>query len=207
MDKKAHWEAKYRGASPDRLSWYQAEPEPSLSLIRAAVTGEARIIDVGGGASLLVDALLAAGYAHLTVLDLSASALALARARLGSHAANVRWIEADILDASLPGEGYELWHDRAVFHFLTGAAERRRYVQRLRGALSQEGHVVIGTFAPEGPPRCSGLDVVRYSAERLRAELGPGFHLVQDISYRHQTPDGRDQEFTYCHFRRDPAGS
>ena len=202
MDKTAHWDSLYQGTSPDQLSWYQAEPEPSLSMIRRYVAPAASIIDVGGGASRLVDGLLSAGYQRITVLDLSPAALAIDRARLARSSSRITWIEGDILSVSLPSEEFELWHDRAVFHFLTGAPERGRYVQQLRRALTKAGHVLIATFAPDGPPRCSGLDVVRYSPEQLHAELGPEFRIVDSVRHEHQTPGGRMQAFTYCLFRR-----
>lgn len=202
MDRKAHWDAVYGNTTPDHVSWYQADPEPSRRLIREAVPAAASIIDVGGGASTLVDALLASGFRHLTVLDLSGVALTAARRRLGSAAAAVTWIEGDVLEVSLPNEGFDLWHDRAVFHFLTETSDRQRYISRLRQTVSSGGHVLIAAFALDGPSRCSGLNVARYSPEALSAELGPEFHLVTSMRQDHQTPAGVTQAFTYCLFRR-----
>lgn len=202
MDRKAHWDAVYRDCTPDQVSWYQAQPEPSLRLIRQAVPSTASVLEVGGGASTLVDDLLASGF-RLTVLDLSGVALAAARSRLGAAAERVTWIEGDVLEVSLPREGVDLWHDRAVFHFLTDGRDRHRYVQQLRHALSPDGHVVIATFAPDGPSRCSGLAVARYSPEALHSELGAEFHLVTSVRQEHRTPAGGAQAFTYCLFRRD----
>ena len=207
MDKTAHWDTLYRSTAPDRVSWYQAEPEPSLRMIRQHVPLTANIIDVGGGASTLVDGLLSAGYRRITVLDLSSAALAIDRARLAGRAAGLTWIEGDILTVALPSEEFQLWHDRAVFHFLTTAADRGRYLQQLRRALAKTGYVLIATFAPEGPPRCSGLDVVRYSPEQLLAELGPEFQIVDSVQHEHHTPGGRTQAFTYCLFHRHLTNS
>lgn len=202
MDRAAHWEAVYRDIAPDRVSWYQETPEPSLGMIRQAVPHTAAILDVGGGASVLVDALLAADYRRLTVLDLSPAALAAARHRLGAAATAVTWIAGDVLEASLPPAGFDLWHDRAVFHFFTEAADRRRYVAQVRQALAPGGYLLMATFAPDGPARCSGLDVARYSPESLHAELGAGFELVQSHRAEHRTPRGAPQPFIYCLFRR-----
>lgn len=171
-------------------------------MIREAVPATAAIIDIGGGASILVDALLSSGYHRLSVLDLSPAALATARTRLGKAAAGVTWIEGDVLDVRLPKGGFDLWHDRAVFHFLTDGSERKHYVHQLDHALVADGHVVIATFAPEAPDRCSGLPVIRYSPEQLHAELGPGFRLVESARHDHRTPAGLTQAFTYCLFRR-----
>ena len=189
----------------DRVSWYQADAALSLRLIRLAVpdTGAA-IIDVGGGASTLVDDLVSAGYRRLTVLDLSGVALRAARARLGAAAESVRWIESDVLEGTLPEAGFELWHDRALFHFLTDPRDRSRYVAQVRRAVRPGGHVLIATFALDGPAKCSGLEVARFSPDGLRAELGSGFHLLKSLREEHRTPDGRIQAFTYCLCRTVP---
>jgi SAM-dependent methyltransferase len=205
MDNKAHWEGMYRNTEPDRASWYQVEPEPSLQLIRQAVPETAAIIDVGGGTSTLVDSLVSAGYLRVTVLDLSPAALAAAQRRLGEAAGAITWIEGDLLNAALPAAGFDLWHDRALFHFLTKAPDRQRYVRQVRRALSPDGYVLIATFAPDGPERCSGLEVVRYSAEGLRQELGAGFTLDTSVRVEHRTPAGLIQPFIYCLFHRDAA--
>jgi len=198
VNSKAHWNRVYQTNAPEQVSWYQAEPTVSLGLIRQAVPDtNAEIIDVGGGASTLVDGLAHAGYRRLTVLDLSGVALMAAQARLGAAAALVRWIEADVLEAALDTHGFDLWHDRAVFHFLTDPRDRQRYVAKVRAAVSPGGHVLIATFALDGPSRCSGLDVARYSPETLHAELGSGFRLVQSVREEHATSSGKIQPFTY----------
>ena len=197
IDRKSHWESIYRDRSPLEVSWYQQEPALSLELIRqAGVAPEAPIIDVGGGASVLVDRLQAQGYTDLSVLDISARALDCARRRLGESADRVEWLEADIT-AFQPGRRYALWHDRAVFHFLTAADERQRYVQTLHRALVPGGHVIIAAFAIGGPTRCSGLDIVQYDADRLMGELGPGFALQRTRAEAHATPGGSLQQFGY----------
>ena len=165
-----HWERIYRTNDPKQVSWYQPEPQLSLDLIRRVVSDyEAPIIDVGGGASALVDGLLNAGYRNVTVLDLVPSALAIARRRLGSRAGRVEWLAGSVFDVRLHPSAYAVWHDRAVFHFLTDPADRARYVDQARRAVRPNGHVIVASFGPDGPTRCSGLDVVRYSPE---ARLG-----------------------------------
>ncbi|MFN8472744.1 MAG: class I SAM-dependent methyltransferase [Anaerolineae bacterium] len=169
---------------------------------RASVDKLSRILDVGGGASMLVDHLLAEGFQHISVLDISRAALHEARERLGPQAENVTWIEADVTQAALPCASFDLWHDRAVFHFLTNAESRRRYTDVLRHALRPDGHLIMATFALDGPARCSNLDVVRYSPEALLSELGPGFELVDSARETHVTPFGGEQRFIFCWFRR-----
>jgi SAM-dependent methyltransferase len=201
-DRKQHWEQVYQTKSPLEVSWFQAEPRLSLELIhRSGVGRDAPVIDVGGGASLLVDRLHADGYKQLAVLDISAAALAAARERLGANAAGIEWYESDITEFT-PPHAFALWHDRAVFHFLTAADDRRRYVQVLRQALRPDGHVVIAAFAIGGPTRCSGLEIVQYDAEKLQAELGPGFRLEEERSENHRTPAGKDQKFGFFRLRR-----
>lgn len=203
-DTKQHWERVYAEKSPLEVSWYQKEPAVSLRLIeRCALAREAAIIDVGGGASVLVDRLLDAGYRRLTVLDISARALECARARLGPRAQQVAWIEADVTRFE-PACPYALWHDRAVFHFLTRAEDRGHYLQTLRRALPAGGHLVLAAFAIGGPTRCSGLDIVQYDAAGLSAELGVRFELVDRIAETHLTPAGKAQQFTYFRFRHHP---
>jgi len=203
MDRKTHWEHIYGTKAPARVSWYHEHPHLSLQYIHDSGAGEAAsIIDVGGGASTLVDDLLAAGYRHVTVLDISGTALELARQRLGARAAQVVWIEADITQADLPARAYDVWHDRAVFHFLTQAADRERYVQAVRQAVRPGGHVIVATFAADGPERCSGLDVRRYSPQALCDEFGAGFELVNSSPETHHTPSGGEQKFTYCYCRK-----
>jgi SAM-dependent methyltransferase len=202
MEQKEHWEQVYSSRSTDDLSWYQEHAEQSLRLI--AATGLARnapIIDVGGGASTLVDDLIEHGYEDLTVLDLSAAALASAKMRLGARAARVRWIESDVLAAPLAGARFDLWHDRAVFHFLTRPEERRAYVETVLRLVRPGGHVIVATFAKDGPERCSGLPVVRYDAGSLHAEFGDQFALLHQEGERHRTPRGQVQSFVYCYCR------
>lgn len=206
MDKsnrKLHWEHVYETKAPTELSWYQTHPERSLELIRQTGAGhKTEIIDVGGGDSTLVDELLDNGLGRVAVLDISDAALRRARARLGSRSASVRWIEADVTNAQLPPLAYDVWHDRAVFHFLTNPGDRRRYVQVVRNALKVGGHAIVATFAPDGPTRCSGLEVMRYSAEALHHEFGEEFELISNADETHQTPAGATQHFTYCLCRR-----
>jgi SAM-dependent methyltransferase len=194
---KAHWEHVYATKATTSVSWYQPVPERSLEFIRA--TGEpsaAPILDVGGGASTLVDHLLDAGYSDVSVLDISMGALGHAQARLGDRAARVAWIEADITRFQ-PTRSFAIWHDRAVFHFLTNAEDRERYLQVLRKALRAGGQLVLATFGPEGPTRCSGLEVHRYSVPELGAVLGPGFALRAHRIDEHRTPMGTLQQFLY----------
>lgn len=202
MNNKVHWDRIYRTSAPELVSWYKREHTLSLELIRDAVPdSSSAIIDVGGGSSTLVDGLLAAGYRRLTVLDLSGEALAKARTRLGAAAAPVTWLEADVLTAQFASQAYDLWHDRAVFHFLTDPSDRRRYAAQARLAVRPGGYVLMATFAPDAPPRCSGLDVMRYSPEALEAELGPGFRLQSSRREEHHTPGGQTQAFSHCLFR------
>jgi SAM-dependent methyltransferase len=200
---KTHWEAVYAQRAPDSVSWFQPHAEHSLALIaRTGLTREAAIIDVGGGTSTLVDDLLARGYHDLTVLDLSAAALAAAQARLGDEARRVSWVEADITAVDLPRQRYDLWHDRAVFHFLTDAAQRHAYVERVLQSVKPGGHVIVATFAEDGPDRCSGLPVMRYGADTLHAEFGAPFELLEHSRETHHTPGGAVQQFVYCYCRR-----
>lgn len=201
MERKAHWESIYTTKTPTGLSWYQPHAAKSLELIKhTGVDTSAHIIDVGGGASTLVDDLLAEGFRHLTILDISAAALESARQRLGALAAQeVAWIEADITQAVLPHLHFDVWHDRAVFHFLAAAEERRRYVAAAIRALKPGGHLIVATFASDGPQRCSGLDVVRYGIDELRAEFG-ALRFVESCGEEHPTPFGMKQKFIYCRF-------
>jgi len=204
MDSKSHWEGIYNNKLPTQVSWYQVHARRSLDLIRrVSPPPDGAIIDVGGGASTLIDDLLDADYHDLTVLDLSAAALAVARARLGIRAHTVRWVEADVLDASLPKAGYSVWHDRAAFHFLTAPADRVRYVAQVRQAVRPGGSVLVATFAADGPTRCSGLEVARYSPDELHAEFGAPFQLMASEREEHVTPAGVRQAFIYCLCRMD----
>jgi 2-polyprenyl-3-methyl-5-hydroxy-6-metoxy-1,4-benzoquinol methylase len=203
MGTKEHWEQVYQTKQPTAVSWYQEHAELSLKLIQATgVAQSAAIIDVGGGASTLVDDLLESGYSNLAVLDLSGAALSEAKTRLGERALTVEWIEANITAAELPLHGYDLWHDRAVFHFLTGKSEREAYVRAVLHAVKPGGHVIVATFAEDGPTRCSGLPVMRYSASELHAEFGPAFALLHQEKEAHPTPTGLLQQFVYCYCRK-----
>jgi 2-polyprenyl-3-methyl-5-hydroxy-6-metoxy-1,4-benzoquinol methylase len=202
MSSRPHWENVYRTKQPDEVSWYRPHLDTSLALIEAAVPDrDACIIDVGGGASTLVDDLLARGYRNLSVLDLSSAALDISKARLGEGAQSVDWRCGDVRTAQLPANEYDLWHDRAVFHFLTSAEDRAAYVRQIQRSVKPGAHVFVATFGPVGPTKCSGLDVLRYAPDALRGELGPRFRLVQHRTERHETPAGRIQPFTYGHFR------
>jgi SAM-dependent methyltransferase len=204
MDPKSHWETIYRTKDVHEVSWFQPEARRSLDLImRVCPDRSAPIIDVGAGASVLVDNLLAAGYQDLSVLDLSEAALGISRDRLGTDSAKVKWIRADVLRAQFDEGAYAVWHDRAVFHFLTDATDRQAYVEQVRRAVSPGGHVLVATFAEDGPEYCSGLPVVRYSAEGLHSEFGTDFQLVRSEHEDHRTPGGAEQSFLYCLCRRE----
>lgn len=207
MNRREHWERIYRTKSPEQLSWFQEGPTVTLKMLELAdATIDASVIDVGGGASRLADYLLSQGYEHLTVLDVSRAALEHSQRRLGSAGEHVRWIVGDVLEVELP-ERYDIWHDRAVFHFLTDPRDRRRYSERLFDALEPRGHAIIATFAEDGPERCSGLPCVRYSSKALEAELGQGrFGLVASIPEAHITPKGVEQRFRYSLLRKQISG-
>ena len=197
---KAHWEKVYQTKQADAVSWFQEHATRSLELIRSVgANSDASIIDVGGGASTLVDDLLDNGFRLVTVLDLSASALVVARKRLGASGNGVTWIAGDIRDVNLAERTFDIWHDRAVFHFLTDAADRAAYVQQIMKSVRPGGHVIVATFAPEGPEQCSGLPVARYSPDQLHGEFGPAFELLEHASEAHKTPWGSVQHFVYCH--------
>lgn len=205
MDRQAHWEHVYRTMSAEQVSWFQSEATLSRQIIeRSTPSRTARIVDIGAGASTLVDGLLASGYRNLTVVDLSAAALALAQKRIGDAAAFVKWLAADVLTTPFEPSTFDLWHDRAVFHFLTDAAERAQYVEQVRRAVRPGGHVLVATFAEDGPVRCSGLQVARYSPSTLHAEFGAGFRLIDSHRELHTTPSGAAQAFTYCVCVVDP---
>lgn len=203
MPRREHWENVYATRAPTGVSWFQEHAAQSLQLIAAAgVSRSAAIIDVGGGASTLVDDLLAQGHESLSVLDISPAALAAARARLGVAAERIRWIAGDITTVALPEQAFDLWHDRAVFHFLTAPEQRRAYVANVLRAVRPGGHVIVSTFAEDGPLQCSGLPVARYSADALHAEFGAPFELVKHEKEAHRTPAGGIQQFVYCYCRR-----
>ncbi|PDT84020.1 SAM-dependent methyltransferase [Bradyrhizobium sp. Y36] len=201
-DRSSHWDEVYATKGEAEVSWFQNSPSTSLAMIRA--TGpdhDAAIIDIGGGASRLVDALLQDGYRDVSVLDLSANALDAARKRLGHAASTTSWIVADATTWQ-PAKTYEVWHDRAAFHFLTDPRDRAAYVERLRSAVAPGGHVIIATFAPDGPEKCSGLPVQRHDSASLAAELGPEFELIETRSETHRTPWDSAQAFQFSRFKR-----
>jgi SAM-dependent methyltransferase len=202
---RAHWEGVYERKPPQEVSWYRAHLEMSLRFIeRAGLAPTAPVIDVGGGASTLVDDLLGRGYDHVTVLDLSARAIEAAKARLGERAAAVHWLVGDVTQVELARGGYDLWHDRAVFHFLRDEADRRRYVAAVERALKPGGHLVVATFGPQGPTRCSGLEVASYDPDQLHAQFGDAFHRLDSATELHATPSGATQQFVYLHCRYLP---
>ncbi len=202
MARRDHWNRVYQTKAPESVSWYQPRPEVSLAMIAASgVDKDAGIIDVGGGASVLVDHLLGLGYTNLAVLDVSDAALSVSRSRLGSKATAVEWFEADVTTFE-PQHRFGLWHDRAVFHFLTDTDDRIGYVATLSKALQPDGAVIIATFAPDGPPKCSGLDVRRYDEHSIAAELGAGFQLHEVRRETHVTPGSAEQRFNYFRFGR-----
>jgi 2-polyprenyl-3-methyl-5-hydroxy-6-metoxy-1,4-benzoquinol methylase len=202
MDAKTHWEKVYTTKEPEAVSWYRAHLETSLALIeRAAHSRSASIIDIGAGESTLVDDLLARGYENITILDVSQTALNVSKKRLGLLAEQVKWIVADITQAQLESFAYDVWHDRAVFHFLTSIEQRAAYVRNVAKAVKPGGHIIVSTFGPEGPTKCSGLEVMRYSAESLHGEFGPRFRLVESSKELHHTPFGTTQQFLYCYCR------
>jgi SAM-dependent methyltransferase len=200
MDAQSHWEKIYTQKAPDEVSWYRPHLETSLALIAKAAAGaSASIIDVGGGESTLVDDLLARGYTNITVLDISRTAIDANKKRLGEASQRVRWLVTDITQVELELAAYDVWHDRAVFHFLTAPCDRAAYVRQVARAVKPGGHVIVSAFGPEGPLKCSGLEVVRYDTESLRAEFGPRFHLIGSSTELHQTPFGTTQQFLYCY--------
>lgn len=202
MNAREHWEHIYSTKARDEVSWYSPHLNASLDLIeRASVSRRTAIIDIGGGESTLVDDLLARGYQDITVLDVSQTAIDVNQERLGRDAERVHWFAADITKVSLPPSSFDVWHDRAVFHFLTAANDRKAYVRQVERALRPGGHVILGAFGPEGPVRCSGLDVVRYSASSLHDEFGKRFRLVKSLKQLHETPSGTTQQFLYCYCR------
>ena len=203
MNRKAHWEKVYRENPADDVSWFQKHPALSLQLIAGTGVGKhAGIIDVGGGASVLVDGLLDAGFEDVTVLDISTASLNCARQRLGAPAGRVNWIEADITNFA-PQRRYRLWHDRAVFHFLLNPADRAAYVRTLGRTVVPGGHVIIATFAQDGPPKCSGLEVARYDEPGIRAALGADYDFRSQVNETHVTPWQTEQKFSYFVFRRN----
>ena len=205
--RKEHWEKVYQNKSPDEVSWYQ--PSPVLSLQLIAKTGlalDAPIIDIGGGASTLVDELCGLGYRNVSVLDVSASALAHAKHRGAEKVSKVHWYEEDVT-CFKPPHRFALWHDRAVFHFLTSRADRESYIKVLKQSVEPGGHIIMMTFAIDGPKKCSGLDIVQYDADKLNTELGPGFEMIETGFDVHLTPADNQQKFAYFRFLATPESS
>jgi trans-aconitate methyltransferase len=202
-DRRVHWQKVWTSKQPEAVSWFQPEPTTSLALIaKTDLRQDAGIVDIGGGASLLVDRLLEMNYAHVAVLDVSGAALEVAAERLGPLGDDVTWIESDILEwRPVPGL-FELWHDRAVFHFLTSPEEQKVYRKVMMTALVPGGWAIIGTFAPDGPEKCSGLPVAQHNAASLAHLLGPDFELIEEIREEHHTPGGSVQKFNWCVFRK-----
>jgi SAM-dependent methyltransferase len=202
MDPQTHWEKIYQEKAPDAVSWYRPHLETSLRLIQqVAPEHSAAIVDVGGGESTLVDDLLACHYEDITVLDISQTAIDANRKRLGKASEHVRWLVADITRVDLEPSTYDVWHDRAVFHFLTAPDDRVAYVRQIARAVKHGGHVIVSTFGPEGPTKCSGLDVVRYDADSLRREFGVRCRMLGTFKELHHTPFGAIQQFLYCYCR------
>jgi SAM-dependent methyltransferase len=201
-DRSSHWETVYATKGENQVSWFQESPAISLALIKATrATKDAAIIDIGGGASRLADALLHEGYRSIAVLDLSAHTLEAAKTRIGPPGDKIDWIVADVTSWT-PARTYDIWHDRAAFHFLTTPGDRDAYRDRLRRAMNASGHVIIGTFALGGPEKCSGLPVQRYDGNSLSAELGPEFELIETRAEIHRTPWDSAQSFQFSRFRR-----
>ena len=204
LERKKHWGDVYQEKSPSEVSWYQKEPKLSLELIRRTnVATNDAIIDVGGGASVLVDYLSKECYTNLTVLDISENAISISKKRLGDTAKSIEWIVSDITQFDT-SQKFSLWHDRALFHFLTDPSDRKIYVKALIKAIRTEGHLIIATFAIGGPEKCSGLEIVQYDSEKMIAELGDNFALLEERKEIHITPANKKQEFIFFHFLRVP---
>jgi 2-polyprenyl-3-methyl-5-hydroxy-6-metoxy-1,4-benzoquinol methylase len=202
VDAKTHWEKVYATKAPDAVSWYRPHLETSLALIERTTAGySASIIDIGAGESTLVDDLLATGYENITVLDVSQTAVDVTKKRLGLLAKKIDWIVGDITQVQLEPFAYDVWHDRAVFHFLASTEQRAAYVRSVAKAVNPGGHVIVSTFGPEGPTKCSGLEVMRYDTESLHTEFGTRFRLVESLKELHRTPFGTTQQFLYCYCR------
>jgi SAM-dependent methyltransferase len=199
-DTQAHWERIYSTKAPTEVSWFSPHLETSLALVeRVAADRSASIIDVGAGESTFVDDLIGRGYFNITVVDLSQTAIDHTRNRVGAAAERITWLVGDITQIHLPEHSYDVWHDRAVFHFLKDQAERLAYVRQVASAVKHGGHVIVGTFGPEGPEKCSGLEVMRYDAGSLHDEFGARFRLVESSNELHETPFGTTQQFLYCY--------
>jgi SAM-dependent methyltransferase len=204
MDNKAHCEEVYGTKASDAVSWYAPHLETSLKLIhQASANKSSAIIDIGGGESTLVDDLISEGYQDISVLDISQKAIDVAKERIAKSADMVHWYCADITQATLPQNYFDVWHDRAVFHFLTEEAQRVKYVEQVKRSVKHGGYVIMSTFGPEGPEKCSGLDVVRYDSERLHGQFGKSFRLIASSTEVHKTPMGATQQFLYCFCRME----
>jgi SAM-dependent methyltransferase len=203
MDRKQHWENVYQTKGRDEVSWFSEHLDTSLRMItNTGVQKDGAIIDVGGGNSTLVDDLVAAGFVDVSVLDISAKAIGDSTARLGSKADEINWLVADITTVDLPAAHYDVWHDRAVFHFLTDEEDRHKYVELVKRSLKAGGHIIVASFSLDGPQKCSGLDIVRYSPETMHDQFGTAFQLVESIGETHNTPFGTTQDFVYCYCRK-----
>ncbi len=208
MDVKTHWEKVYLAKAPEAVSWYKPHLETSLTLIeRTGASPSSAIIDVGAGESTLADDLLSLEFQNITVLDISETAIDVCKMRMGAAANRVHWLVADVTRAKLEPGAYDIWHDRAVFHFLTTLEQRIAYVSNVARSVRRGGHVIVSTFGPEGPTRCSGLEVMRYDAESLHGHFGERFRLVESSKELHNTPFGTTQQFLYCYDCRVNAGS
>lgn len=206
MDKQQHWDKVYKTKAPDAVSWYREHLDTSIELIRQASLGLTQdIIDVGGGESTLVDDLLRLGYSNISILDISEKALDVAQERLADKAKRVRWIAADITEVELPIKKYDVWHDRAVFHFLTEPEQREAYVRQVVRSVKNGGTVIMATFGPDGPDSCSGLPTVKYDSDSLHDEFGARFKLVVSLTEEHKTPLGTTQQFLYCFCKVESA--
>ena len=201
MERREHWEKIYSTMRSDEVSWFEVDPQISFDLIESVSPARRSVIDVGGGQSFLVDKLLSAGYERVAVLDISSAALESTQLRLGDQAGTVTWIHADVTKAPDLGQ-FDVWHDRAVFHFLTDESDRRAYVDRLTKTLPIGGHLVIGTFGGGGPDKCSGLEIRQYDAETMQATLGAKFELVHTLDHVHVTPSEKEQKFFFGVYRR-----
>jgi len=200
---KDHWEKIYQAKSPLEVSWYQSEPGLSLKLIKnCSLNKNDAIIDIGGGASLLVDKLCELGYQQISVLDISDNALQHARDRLTNKAGEIEWITADITEFS-PAQQFSLWHDRAVFHFLTAASDRKKYIDNLTTSLKPGGYLILAAFSIGGPTMCSGLEIVQYDRSKLQNELGKPFRFIDEKNETHITPGNTEQVFTYYRFQKE----
>jgi ubiquinone/menaquinone biosynthesis C-methylase UbiE len=201
--RKEHWDSVYAAKAPRELTWFREHLDTSLRMIRnTGAVKDAAIIDVGGGNSTLVDDLLEGGSVDVSVLDISSKAISDSKERVGERGDDVEWIVADITKIELPPDRYDIWHDRAVFHFLTDDEDRRRYVDLVMRSLKRGGHIIVASFSLDGPQKCSGLDVMRYSPETMHDEFGDTFRLVESIPETHIAPSGKIQDFVYCYCRK-----